>query len=95
MDPQNDGQTDVESLQRRRLGPARLCRSGPREMAATLGNWLGVRSLFRLFRIHIAVLPGLAAAAFGRGSPRGLRGFAGGFARLSTRSLVLLRGGLI
>ena len=39
MDLQNDGQTHVKNLQRRRLGPARLCRPGPREMPRSGIGW--------------------------------------------------------
>jgi hypothetical protein len=62
-------------------------------MATTLGARLGDRPLRRLFRYHVDVLPRLAPAARGRGSPHDLRGGAGGLASFNAGSLVLLAGG--
>jgi hypothetical protein len=92
---QNDGQTCVKSLQLGRLSPARIFRPGPGAMDTTLGTWLSVRSLRRLFLFHIAVLSRLAAAARGWGSPRGLGCGAGELAIFLTGSLVLFCGGAV
>jgi hypothetical protein len=92
---QNDRETSVTNLLRGRFAGARICRPGPCKMAATVGAWLGVRPLRRLLRYHFGVLRFLAPAALCRGSPRDLRGAAGGLASLYARSLILLSGGRI
>jgi hypothetical protein len=95
MTRQNDDQAHVKSLQHCRLGRAHFCRLGSRDMATTLGNWLGDRPFRRLFRFHIDVLPRLARAVPGWGSSYGLRGAAGGLASFYAGSLVLLPGGRV
>ena len=92
--PTNAEQTRGGS-QRGRLGPAHICRSWTRGMATTLGNWLRDRPLRRLFHFHIDVLPRLAPAVAGRGSPHGLGGGVGKLAIFSTGSLVLFCGGVV
>jgi hypothetical protein len=52
----NNHATDLKTLLRRRIGPACMCRPGPRQLAATLGTGLGDRPLRRLFRHHFGVL---------------------------------------
>ena len=94
MDQADVAQT-VKSFQRDRLGAAYIRCPRPRDMATTLGNWLGDRPFRRLFRFHIDVLPRLARAVPGWGSSYGLRGAAGGLASFYAGSLVLLHGGRV
>ena len=80
---QNVHQTHVQSLQRRRLVAAGICRPRPREMGTTIGPRLADRPLLWLFRAHLDVLLRLAASARGWRSLHCPRGAAGGFASFS------------
>ena len=72
-----------------------FARPWPREMDTALGTWLADRPHRWLFRVHADVLPRLAAAARGWGSPHGLGAAVGVPASFYAGSPLLSSGGLI